>query len=190
MRRVLISLSGLLVIAYPFVVFIGLRSFSMQVLGFALVVLALGRILLGQQRSNDNILPLLLSLVLLLVAAYALLANNPESFLYYPVAVNAVLLGVFGYSLLHGPTFVERLARLTETQLSTPAVIYTRKVTWVWCVFFVANGCAALYTAQFTTREIWALYNGLIAYLLMGMIFAVEFLIRCSVKRAENVGAG
>lgn len=184
------SLSWILVVAYPFVVFVGLRSFSMQVLGLALVVLALARILLGQQRNKDSILPLLLSLVLLLVAAYGLLANNPEALFYYPVAVNAILLGVFGSSLLHGPTFVERLARLTEPQLSTLAVIYTRKVTWVWCVFFVVNGCAALYTAQFSTREIWTLYNGLIAYLLMGMIFAVEFLIRRRVKRADNVGAG
>ncbi len=190
MKRLMLNLSWLLVIVYPFIVFVGLRSFSLQVLGVVLVVLALTRIVLAQPRNKDSGVPTLLSLVLLLVAAYALLANNPESLLYYPVAVNAVLLGVFGYSLLGGPTFVERLARLTEPQLSPRAIMYTRKVTGIWCVFFVGNGGAALYTAHFSTREVWTLYNGLIAYMLMGLLFAVEYLIRRQVKRADNVGAG
>ena len=45
------------------------------------------------------------------------------------------------------------------------------------------NGAAALYTARFTPLETWALYNGLIAYLLIGAVFAVELAIRSVVKR-------
>ena len=50
-------------------------------------------------------------------------------------------------------------------------------------MFFALNGAAALYTARFTPLETWALYNGLIAYLLIGAVFAVEFAIRSVVKR-------
>jgi uncharacterized membrane protein len=55
-------------------------------------------------------------------------------------------------------------------------------VTGVWACFFVLNGAAAFYTARFTTLETWALYNGLIAYVLIGTLFAIEFAIRTVVK--------
>ncbi len=45
----------------------------------------------------------------------------------YPVAVNLGLLAVFGYSLFHPPTVVERLARLREPELPPPAIAYTRR---------------------------------------------------------------
>jgi uncharacterized membrane protein len=42
----------------------------------------------------------------------------------------------------------------------------------------VVNGALAAYTAVFASREAWALYNGVIAYLLMGGLFAGERLLR------------
>jgi uncharacterized membrane protein len=57
-------------------------------------------------------------------------------------------------------------------------VRYTRRVTEVWCAFFVLNAAAAAYTAIYATREAWALYNGVIAYVLMGTLFVAERLLR------------
>jgi uncharacterized membrane protein len=45
-------------------------------------------------------------------------------------------------------------------------------------VFLLCNGAIALYTALVSSREVWALYNGLIAYGLMGAMFAGEWLVR------------
>ena len=101
----------------------------------------------------------------------------------YPVLVNAVLLTVFATSLRHPPTVVERLARLSEPDLPPSGVRYTRRVTAVWCVFFVANGAAAAYTAAFSSDAAWALYNGLIAYVLMGCLMGTEWLVRQWVRR-------
>ncbi len=55
---------------------------------------------------------------------------------------------------------------------------YTRQVTGVWCGFFVVNAAIAVWTAVSASREIWALYNGFIAYIAMGTLFAGEWLLR------------
>jgi len=66
--------------------------------------------------------------------------------------------------------------------LPAGGVAYTRKVTIMWCAFFVANGLAALATALWASNEVWLLYNGLVSYLLMGALFAGEWLVRRRIK--------
>jgi uncharacterized membrane protein len=43
---------------------------------------------------------------------------------------------------------------------------------------------------MYTSLEVWALYNGLLAYLLMGAMFAGEWLVRRKVMRSGGVQAG
>ena len=62
--------------------------------------------------------------------------------------------------------------------LPAQEVDYCRSVTRVWCAFFVANGAIALFLAAVGDREAWALYNGVVAYGLMGLLFGVEFTVR------------
>lgn len=118
------------------------------------------------------------------ILVYLLLRRFPAAMplKFYPVLVNASMLWVFGSSLLRPPSAVERMARLTEPNLSPAAVVYTRRVTCVWCVFFVANGGIALATALWASPEVWTLYNGCIAYVLMGLLFAVEYGVRQRVR--------
>lgn len=78
---------------------------------------------------------------------------------------------------------IERFARLHEPDLPESGVRYTRKVTFVWCAFFILNGAAALWTALQASLELWALYNGLIAYVLMGALLGGEFLVRGFVRK-------
>lgn len=104
----------------------------------------------------------------------------------YPVLINALMLTVFATSLRHGPSVVERLARLSEPDLPPQAIAYTRTVTVVWCGFFIANGAMAAATALWASTAVWALYNGLIAYLLMGLLGGGEWLIRQRVRRQHE----
>lgn len=103
--------------------------------------------------------------------------------LFYPVVINSALAIVFLYSLSNPPPVIERLARLTQSDLPEHAIAYTRTVTKVWLVFFIVNGLVAAYTALFTSLATWTLYNGLIAYLLMGALFTVEYLVRLRVQK-------
>jgi len=102
---------------------------------------------------------------------------------FYPVLVNVAFLTVFAYSLIVPPSTIERLARLQGPNLPPAAIAYTRKVTQVWCGFFVLNGAIALYTALFSSMALWSFYNGFLAYLLMGILFAGEYCARCYFKR-------
>lgn len=119
-----------------------------------------------------------------LLAVWALLGRDGLPVRLYPVLVNAGLFASFAWTLLHPPSMIERIARLREPELPPRAVRYTRSVTLIWCVFFACNGLAALITTLWTSERTWALYNGLVTYVLIGVLFAVEWLVRQRVRRA------
>ncbi len=114
-----------------------------------------------------------------------LLGQAEHAMLYYPVWMNAGMLLLFASSLWFPPTVVERIARLLDGELDQRALAYTRKVTQVWCVFFLGNGAIAFATAWWGNWDIWLLYNGLIAYVLMGLLMFIEWQVRRVVKAAK-----
>lgn len=114
-----------------------------------------------------------------------LLGQSENAMLYYPVWVNVGMLLVFAVSLWFPPTVIERFARLMEGELDAHAIAYTRKVTQVWCGFFIINGSIAAATAWWGNWDIWVLYNGGIAYGLMGLLMLIEWRVRCVVKAAK-----
>ncbi|KGM54223.1 membrane protein [Lysobacter daejeonensis GH1-9] len=164
-------------LAYPLVVYTMLGRFEPRWLAVLLCALALLRAITTRER-----LWLWAALGTGLLAAWATLSNAALPLKLYPALVNGVLLLVFGLSLRFGPPVAERLARLHEPDLPPAAVAYTRRVTQVWCGFFVFNGTVALVTALWASERVWVLYNGLIAYGLIGALFAVEWLVRQRVK--------
>lgn len=122
----------------------------------------------------------------LLLAAYAVWANLLLPLKLYPVLVNAALLAGFGYSLWAPPSVIERLARLREPDFPASAVAYTRRVTQVWCGFFALNGAIALATALWASDALWSLYTGVIAYVMMGLLFGAEYVVRRRFKRLHH----
>lgn len=167
-------LQAALLLAYPALVYVTLVYFEPRVLALLLLLMAVLRLRSGQP------LPGLHAAVgvALLLAVLALAWNHSLPAKLYPVAMNLLLLLLFATSLRHPPSIIERLARLREPELPAAAVAYTRRVTQVWCGFFVLNGSIALWTALAASDRVWALYNGLLAYLMMGLLFAGEWLLR------------
>jgi uncharacterized membrane protein len=171
------ALSGLL---YPVAVYFALQWFEPRVIAAVLAVFLLLRwkrqaaqILAGLSGISHGIL-----IALLLLCVAVLVVNNETLLRLYPAAINLGLLTMFGMTLWQAPPMIERFARLRHTHLSAESIRYTRHVTHAWCLFFVGNGLIAAWTAIAASRETWALYNGFIAYLLMGALFAGEWLLR------------
>ena len=52
----------------------------------------------------------------------------------------------------------------------------------MWCGFFVVNGAVAAATALWATPAVWALYNGLLSYVAMGVLMGGEWLVRRRVR--------
>lgn len=109
------------------------------------------------------------------------LAKANVGFRCYPVVMVALFLGFFAVSLFRTP-LVEVFARRMGERLDEKGVAYCRKVTVAWVVFLSLHLAVTVWTV-FLSREAWVLYNGCIAYVLMGLMFGVEFLIR---KRVRN----
>jgi len=121
-----------------------------------------------------------LALTPLVVWALYLLRANVW-FRLYPAVMVAIALSAFAVSLFHTP-LVERFARATGEPLDVRGVAYCRRVTQVWTAFLSVHLAATLATV-FASREVWALYNGCIAYVLMGALFVGEWLVRRRVRR-------
>lgn len=152
--------------------------------------LALGLVMIGALRlaASGQRLWIGLGLGALALAALTGVLNVGWPLRWYPVFVNFSLLVLFGVTLRKPPSMAERLARLREPDLPPHAIEYTRKVTIAWCVFFVVNGSLAALTTVFGTDQQWALYNGGLAYGLMGVFAGAEYLIRLRVKKQHAAG--
>ncbi|MDH6163685.1 putative membrane protein [Leclercia adecarboxylata] len=168
-----------MLVAWPFLIGFGLMHNSLHWLLPLLAVLLLLRF--RQARHNAGpmryaVQTVALAGIALCTASYLLKAH--QWLLFYPVVVNLVMLAVFGGSLWTTMPIVERLARLREPNLPPSGVRYTRVVTRVWCGFFILNGGIALFTALRGDMRLWTLWNGMIAYILMGALMATEWLVR------------
>ena len=115
-----------------------------------------------------------------------ILGNQMLTLKLYPVLVNFGFLVAFGYSLISPPSMVERFARMREPDFPSSAISYTRRVTQVWCGFFCVNGAIAFATAIWASEAIWLLYTGVISYVMMGILFGVEFLVRLRFRRQHH----
>lgn len=171
----------LVTLIYPLAIWLGDGQIEPRLLAGVLVLAALARL---PALRWDKSARWWLGGTFVLVGA-AVWGNAILPLKLYPVLVNATLLGLFAYSLVFPPSMIERLARLREPDLPPEASGYTRRVTQVWCVFFAANGAIALATALWASPAVWSLYNGVIAYVLMGLLFAGEYCVRLRVRRGR-----
>jgi uncharacterized membrane protein len=182
-------------IAYPFLVLACLLVFKVSARGIGLCLLAVAALNFLTSSGADGgsagrarkwgALGLSLALVALVFAT-----DDPLFAKLYPVIVSLTLLALFGFSLISPPTAVFRLAALRDKSLREPgpdrdkAEPYCRKVTIVWCCFFVINGSIALCTALFASPVAWSVYNGFVSYLLMGALFLGETIARRRAMRS------
>ena len=102
---------------------------------------------------------------------------------WYPILMNGIMLVLFGGSLFQSQSLVERLARLQTPNLNAQAIQYTRRVTQVWCGVFCLNILLSTLFITFNLLEYWAIYTGVISYIIMGLVMSIEWLIRQRVKR-------
>jgi uncharacterized membrane protein len=172
---------GVISILYPLFAAFAVRTFGPAPVIVGLCLILVLRSIGGASRN----LPASLTLGLLAVAAaigLVALYDRDLSVRLYPAFMNAALLVAFAQTLVSGPSMIERFARLMEPDLSEAGVRYTRKVTWVWIGFFAINGAIAAGTALYADWDVWTLYNGVLAYIAIGVLLGGEYLVRRRVR--------
>jgi uncharacterized membrane protein len=177
-KMVATGLLGMVLLLYPAFVYVGLAHGRWQVVGVAILILTAFRLALARSSTDTGRFIFAPSAAAIALVTLALLSGSPNFLLYYPVAMNAAMLVLFVASLRYPPTVIERLARLHQPDLPPSGVLWTHKVTVVWCLFFVFNGAAALATILSGDLALWTLYNGIISYIAMGVLMAGEFVAR------------
>lgn len=190
MQVVLGILQAVVLLAYPAAVYFGLSHLSTRGVGLLVLVLLLpGLIRTLARRPKELLATIGIPLTVAGLMLLALVSDDVRFVLAYPALVNAVLLLQFGLTLRPGGrSMVERFARLQVDYLSEQEIAYCRIVTAAWSGFFVLNGGACALFAVFGSRAAWALYTGLLSYLILGLLFAVEFTVRKYLFRRYGPG--
>jgi uncharacterized membrane protein len=182
MRRVLL----LLLPAYPLLVWIALahwpvRAVALLALGVAALRFAAAREALAAAAEARG--PLVAVVVLCVAAA---VTDWRPLLLAVPVVMSGFMAFLFGRSLYTVP-LVERFATPAHPELMGELAGYCRRVTQVWFGFLLANAALSLALALFAPLAMWALYTGLICYVLMGLLFAGEWIVRQGRLRAARL---
>ena len=118
--KLLLTLASL---AYPLLWYYGRENGAFFWLAAAMCVLWLIRAAMPQTTAQR-----ITAIILAAFFAVVLVFRRPDSMYWYPVAVNALMLAVFGGSLFAKQTVIERLARLQHPDLppeacATPAAL-------------------------------------------------------------------
>lgn len=124
------------------------------------------------------LLPLLVTLAVILVFHY----TQFFAVKIYPVAANLTVFLVFFSSLFADETVIQKIAKTIEGGLDDFTRIYTRRLTYVWCVFMFCNLLISIATV-FMAEKWWAVYNGCISYVAIGAMFAVEYIVRVILRK-------
>jgi uncharacterized membrane protein len=99
-----------------------------------------------------------------------------------PVLLNVYLAWLFGHTLARGSVpLVERLARLLQpagVPLEPGVVEYTGLLTKLWTALFILLAATNLVLAVFATRATWSLFANVLNYLIVAILFLIEFAYR------------
>lgn len=174
---------GSVFVLYPLIVFFGLQWVQPAYIAFALVCVAGIRFYYSKTTSNIPFIKVAgINVIILLMLSF--FSNSSFLLKLYPVVMSLSFLSIFLYSIIKPPTVITLIAGARD-KLTVNAVTYTKKVTKVWCVFFFCNALVSFSTV-FLSDELWALYNGLLSYLLMGVLFLGEWIVRKRFKKNDQ----
>lgn len=172
MRAVLIALG----LAYPLLVYWGLGSVPPGIFVLAALVLIALRSMLAPAGPLGLSHPTILVAVAVLVVLG--LVDQGLAALAYPSLISFAFAAAFALSLRHPPSLIERFARLRQPNLPAAATAYCAQVTRLWAIWLFANGVIAAALALGRNVELWLLWTSLLNYLISGVLFGGEWLLR------------
>lgn len=171
-------------ITYPFLVYFGLSILPPSFFGLVLVVL-LG-LRFGVLLPKERLMYLPVLLVFLAYAIATVVFDSARLLLFYPAMVNVTFFLVFAFSLRSGEPLLLRFVRARGYAISDHTPRYLFWLTAIWAVFFIINALISIWTSTLSIQA-WTLYNGLISYILVGILGAGELLFRRYYKKRVGV---
>jgi uncharacterized membrane protein len=182
-RLILIGITGLSVL-YPVLVWLygGAVAPSLFVL-FALLLVGVRMALMTPGDNQPWRLSLAVVAVFLVVLAALDMDLGTKA---YPVLLSLAAAYVFAQSLLSPPSLIERMARVRRPTVSEGLRIYCRNLTVIWVVWLVLNAAIAAVLAVHGSDRAWALWTGVLSYVLSGILLVGEMGVRRVVLRKQG----
>jgi len=163
-------------IAYPFLVYVA-HAGEQRYLALLLMACALlyvcARALSGKRRIVISV-----AVVALCVLA-AFVPQGATPFFLLPTLINLLLGWFFARTLAPGrEALITLFARLGHQPMPVEVVAYTRRLTWVWTVFFVAMAVISGALLALGAHAAWAWFTAVGSNLCIALLFALEYLYR------------
>lgn len=179
MKAVLGAVSALFILASPWVLY---WTLSQQQVGLAAALL-IGWIvvrtipLLLAARREQRIAALQLPAIALVFAILGWVSDNGTWLLVLPSATQ----GSFGAAFLRslsGTPLIEHFARMVKPELGAGELAHCRQWTAIWGVYLLALAALGLVFARWASLAVWTVYVGVVSYVLVAALFAIEYVIR------------
>ncbi len=168
-----------ILLVYPFLVYFAVSRGFIRMAGVIVVTAAILHLLASSRANHRSVLTVAFQTTgIILLAAMSAIFETPIFILQLPVFISVFLLVTFMWSLGHPPCMIERYALLFKREFSDEERLHLKKTTYVWVIFFVLNALITELIIMMGKLDWWALYAGFISYLIMGGLFATEYIIR------------
>ncbi len=174
MSGVLRGIAGtIFFLGYPYLVYLGMES---GVVWFAPLFISSVYLYQGikAQDNRGRISKIAIALVLLVGAVF--FQSITAKLL--PFVIQLMLMHFFGRTLFNGPTLVERFVRMEFPELPPGITEYCRQLTWLWTGFFAFNAVMCVILAFWAPNSWWAIYNGILIFVLTGLLMVGEYIWR------------
>lgn len=191
---------GALIILYPLLVFSALVIFKLNIryLSLLLIVLSIAYIFINRQNYHGRHPVFILISPAILFTIGSLCFTLPffidSDYLYkillkiYPAMASIVFFIIMGTSIFIPPNLVYTMVNLFDKDLkiNVDAGYYARychRCAIAWCLFFIVDAVISLITSFKASDLIWAIYNSGITYIIMALIFVVQYV---NIKMIEH----
>jgi uncharacterized membrane protein len=178
-KAVLGVISTLFILASPWVLYWTLSRERVGLAAFTLIGWVIVRTIpiFLSAKKEQRAAALQLPAIALVFALLGWLLNNGTFLLVLPSATQGTF-GLMFLSSLKGTPLIEHFARMVKPDLSLPEQAHCRSWTRIWGIYLLVLAALGLVLARWASLEVWTGYVGVVSYVLVGVLFAVEYVVR------------
>ncbi|SMG65364.1 conserved hypothetical protein, membrane [methanotrophic bacterial endosymbiont of Bathymodiolus sp.] len=168
-------ISAIVFLLYPYLVYRGVKE---GVVWFAPAVIASIYFYQAVKARSRQVRLQKLAIVIILFLGAAFYQDTMAKLI--PIFIQLSLMLFFGKTLLinKGPSLVERFALLEFPDIPPVLSRYCRHLTMLWTGFFAFNVLACVILAVAAPVEWWAIYTGVLIFVLTALIMVAEYIWR------------